>query len=76
MDQLDLDVNDEYCDAYEKSVRHRQKIRKFTESVAAIAAATLLAISTIPLEPPRIGNCRNTRLEALQYVRSWDDDMF
>ena len=76
MDQLDLDVNDEYCDADEKSVRHRQKIRKFTESVAAIAAATLLAISTIPLEPPRIGNCRNTRLEALQYVRSWDDDMF
>jgi DDE superfamily endonuclease len=35
-----------------------------------------MTISTIPLEPPRIGNCRNSRPEALQYVRSWDDDMF
>ena len=29
-----------------------------------------------PIEPPRIGNSRNDRLHALQYVRSWDDDMF
>jgi hypothetical protein len=41
-----------------------------------VAAAILATLSTIPIEPPRIGNCRNSRPEALQYVRSWDDDMF
>jgi hypothetical protein len=53
-----------------------RKCRKLTASVAAIATGALMAFSTIPLEPPRIGNCRNSRPEALQYVRSWDDDMF
>ena len=37
---------------------------------------TALIAYTIPLEPPRIGNSRNDRLQALQYVRSWDNDMF
>jgi hypothetical protein len=53
-----------------------RKRRKLTASVAAIATGALMAFSTIPLEPPRIGNCRYSRPEALQYVRSWDDDMF
>jgi hypothetical protein len=45
-------------------------------TLAVVAAAILATLSTIPIEPPRIGNCRNSRPEALQYVRSWDDDMF
>ena len=76
MNSLDLDANDEYGATDEKLSRHGQKIRKLTESIAAIATATVIALSTIPLESPSIDNCRNTRLEALQYVRSWDNDMF
>ena len=76
MDLLDLAANDECNETDEELTRYRRKMRKLTESVAAIVTATVLALSTIPLEPPRIGNCRNMRLEALQYVRSWDDDMF
>ena len=76
MDSPDLAANDECNDPDEELSRHRRKMRKLTESVTAIATATVLALSTIHLEPPKIGNCRYTRLEALQYVRSWDDDMF
>ena len=76
MDALDLAADDDCNGPDEKLIRHRRKMRKLTESIAVIATATVLALSTIPLEPPKIGNCRNTRLEALQYVRSWDDDMF
>lgn len=46
------------------------------KTVAVVVAAVMISFATIPLEPPRIGNCRNSRPEALQYVRSWDDDMF
>ena len=53
-----------------------QKRAKFEETLVAIVTRTILAFATIPLEPPRVGNCRNSRPEALQYVRSWDDDMF
>lgn len=44
-------------------------------ALLTVIPTTLLA-QTIPLEPPRIGNSRSNRREALQYVRSWDDDMF
>jgi hypothetical protein len=37
---------------------------------------TIVVVTTTPLLPPRIGNCRGGRLHALQNVRSWDDDMF
>jgi hypothetical protein len=50
--------------------------RRIVVAVAVVIATVLTSISTIPIEPPRIGNCRNSRPEALQYVRSWDDDMF
>jgi hypothetical protein len=45
-------------------------------TVAVVVAAVLATLSTIPIEPPRIGNCRSSRPEALQYFRSWDDDIF
>ena len=44
-------------------------------ALLTVITTTLLA-QTIPLEPPRIGDSRSDRREALQYVRSWDDDMF
>ena len=46
------------------------------EDILVVVLSTALFAYTIPLEPPRIGNCHNSRPEALQYVRSWDDDMF
>ena len=46
------------------------------EEILVIVLSTALFAYSIPLEPPRIGNCHNSRPEALQYVRSWDDDMF
>lgn len=52
------------------------KRKKLIASVAAVVTGVLMAFSAIPIEPPRVGNCRNSRPEALQYVRSWDDDMF
>ena len=51
----------------------RKRIQKLT--VLSIVT-TVMVVSFIPMEPPRIGNCRNDRRQALQYVRSWDDDMF
>ena len=53
-----------------------QKRAKFERTLVAIVTGTILAFATIPLEPPRVGNCHNSRPEALQYVRSWDNDMF
>ena len=51
-----------------------------TDNLRVLALLTVIATSiiayTVPLEPPRVGNCRNERPQALQYVRSWDDDMF
>ena len=68
MDSSEGDTEDEVVIA--------MKRRKLIAAVAAITTGVLMAFSTIPLVPPRIGNCRNSRPEALQYVRTWDDDMF
>ena len=54
----------------------RRKRAKLQGTIIAVVTATILAFTNIPLEPPRIGNSRNSRPEALHYVRSWDDDMF
>lgn len=45
-------------------------------TITVLVAAVLVTLSTIPIEPPRIGNCKNSKPEALQYVRSWDDVNF
>lgn len=60
---------------YDESLEPARKKLLIATSIAT-AVSIALSLCTIPLEPPRIGNCRNTRPEALQYVRSWDDDMF
>ena len=60
----------------EAEVEPSGKRLKLVASVAAAVTGVLMVFSTIPLEPPRVGNCRNSRPEALQYVRSWDDDTF
>lgn len=54
----------------------RKKRARLQGTIIAVVTATLMIFTSIPLEPPRIGNCRNSRPEALQNVRSWDDDMF
>ena len=64
-------------DEFEISENEKRKKRaRILLTLTAIVTGTIMAISSIPLEPPRIGNSRNSRPEALQYVRSWDDDMF
>jgi hypothetical protein len=68
MDSPDYESEDELDTA--------MKRRKLVATVAAVTIGVLTVFSTIHLEPPRIGNCKNMRPEALQYVRSWDDDMF
>jgi DDE superfamily endonuclease len=73
-----MDENDY---GYESSVSSDSEVstkrikRNTREAVIVIVAAVLIATTT-PLEPPRIGNCRGESLQALQYVRSWDDGMF
>ena len=67
-------MNEEYEADFEDTAESDQtRFRKL--ALLTIVTATLL-VSIIPTEPPRIGNSRNDRLHALQYVRSWDDDMF
>jgi hypothetical protein len=68
MDSPDYESEDELDTA--------MKRRKLVATVVAVTIGVLTAFSAIPLEPPRIGNCKNMRPEALQYVISWDDDMF
>lgn len=50
--------------------------RKLRNLAAITIVTTAIAALCIPMEPPRIGNSRSDRQSALQYVRSWDDDMF
>jgi hypothetical protein len=45
------------------------------EEILIVTLSTALFAYNIPLEPPRIGNSHGCRPQALQYVRSWDDDM-
>lgn len=50
----------------------------FTDIIVATCAAAVSTtlLMTLPLEPYRMGNLRGERANALQYARSWDDDMF
>ena len=73
MDDADC-VDDDY--EFEDENDKYQKRAKFQRTLVATVTGTILAFATIPLEPPRVGNCHNSRPEALHYVRSWDDDMF
>lgn len=67
-------MNEEYeADIEDVAESDQTRLRKL--ALLTIVTATLL-VSIIPTEPPRIGNSRNDRHHALQYVRSWDDDMF
>ena len=68
------EFDEDELESYE--IVQRQKKARFQRTLTAIVTGTILAFSSIPLEPPRVGNSRNSRPEALQYVRSWDDDMF
>ena len=72
MEICEFDDDEEGLESYE--IEQRQKKARFQRTVTA--TGTILAFSSIPLESPRVGNSRNSRPEALQYVRSWDDDMF
>ena len=76
---MDLDCVDEFLDDSFEKVEvdaQRRKRARLQSAIIAVVTATIMAFTNIPLEPPRIGNSRNSRPEALQYVRSWDDDMF
>jgi hypothetical protein len=72
---------DDYDYGYESSLSSdsevaTKRIKLSTSEIIIVVVASILIATTIPIEPPRIGNCRGERLQALQYVRSWDDDMF
>lgn len=67
--------SDNFYSGDEETSPPRKRIT-IVKAVAVTVAAVMITLATIPIEPPRIGNCRNSRPEALQYVRSWDDDMF
>ena len=76
---MDLDLVNDFADDNFELVEfdvQRQKRARLQGTIIAVITATIMAFTNIPLEPPRIGNSRNSRPEALQYVRSWDDDMF
>lgn len=76
---MDLGFLDDFLDDNFEMIEfdaHRQKRARLQATMIAVVTATIMAFTSIPLEPTRIGNCRNSRPEALQYVRSWDDDMF
>lgn len=75
---MDFNVEAEDVDNYFNDDNYSERRRKRKRQIQYIAAvsAIITALMTIPLEPPRIGNCRNLRGEALLYARSWDDDMF
>ena len=76
---MDLVCVDNFLDNTSEMIEvdaQRRKRAKLQGTIIAVVTATILAFTNIPLEPPRIGNSRNSRPEALQYVRSWDDDMF
>ena len=71
------------CDyGYESSFRSDSEVSKkwikpnTCDVTIVVVPSNLIATTTTPLLPPRIGNCRGGRLHALQNVRSWDDDMF
>ena len=67
-------MNEEYeADIEDVAESNQTRLRKL--ALLTIVTATLL-VSIIPTESPRIRNSRNDRHHALQYVRSWDDDMF
>ena len=70
----DEDTFDEFDREFEISDSNQQAI--FQRLAILTVVTTAIMASFIPTEPPRIGNSRNDRLHALQYVRSWDDDMF
>ena len=72
-DDFDYMNEDYQADIEDVAESDQERLRKL--ALLTIVTATLL-ISIIPTEPPRIGNSRNDRQHALQYVRSWDDDMF
>jgi hypothetical protein len=72
---------DDYDYGYESSrssdgEEATKRMRFNSSEVIIVIVASILIATTIPIEPPRIGNCRGERLQALQYVRSWDDDIF
>ena len=75
-----MELNDEAEDNenYFSDDNYERRLRKKRKMIHHIAVMTAISVvlSTIPLEPPRVGNCRNSRIDALQYARSWDDDMF
>ena len=77
---MDISTYDDYQSENDESGDSEELDRKrrtlMAVTVTVLVAAVLVTLSTIPIEPPRIGNCKNSRPEALQYVRSWDDDMF
>ena len=76
---MDLDCVNGFLDDSLEIVEvdaQRRKRAKLQSAIIAVVTATIMAFTNIPLEAPRIGNSRNSRPEALQYVRSWDDDMF
>ena len=72
-DYDDFETDDDEADMEDRLDSDRRKFRKV--SVLGIVTATIM-VAIIPTEPPRIGNSKNDRRQALQYVRSWDDDMF
>jgi hypothetical protein len=69
----DDDKSDDYYSAVDHGLNGSNEINRRRIALVALITTALIAY-TIPLEPPRIGNSRNDRMQALQYVRSWDDD--
>ena len=74
----DIDDNDDSFDEFDQEFEISDNNQDATLKRLAVLTVVTTAImaSFIPIEPPRIGNSRNDRSHAIQYVRSWDDDMF
>ena len=74
----DIDDDKDSFDEFDREFEIRDNDQQATFQRLAVLAVvtTAMMAAFIPIEPLRIGNSRNDRLHALQYVRSWDDNMF
>ena len=56
--------SDNFYSGDEETSPPRKRIA-IVKAVAVTVAAVMITLPTIPIEPPRIGDCRNSRPEAL-----------
>ena len=67
---MDISTYDDYQSENDESGDSEELDRKrrtlMAVTVTVLVAAVLVTLSTIPIEPARIGNCKNSRPEALQ----------